>query len=637
MRFSDSFLDEIRARLPISAVVGTRVTWDKKKTNTSRGDWWACCPFHGEKTPSFHADDRKGRYHCFGCGVSGDHFRFLTELDGMSFPEAVERVADMAGVAMPARDPQAERREKERSSLTEVMELATRFFQDKLQASDGAKARAYLRDRGITSATQQTFRLGYAPDSRNGLKEYLTGKGVEKAQMEACGLTVFENVPVSYDRFRDRIMFPIEDSRGRVIAFGGRAMSADIPAKYMNSPETELFHKGNVLYNFARARKTLGRDDTVIAVEGYMDVIGIAQAGFEHAVAPLGTALTENQLELLWRMAKEPLLCFDGDQAGLRAAFRAAELALPMIASGKTLRFAILPEGKDPDDLVRENGAEAFRALIGEARSLADMLWLRETQGGVFDTPERRAELEQRLRTLTSSIRDESVRYHYSQDMRERTQAFFGARKDNRGHGKSSDNRGYGGRGGQAAGRLAVSDRLAHSALVRSSGPVMPLREATIVVALANHAALLDAYFDQAAMLDLEHPDLKRLLAALLDIAAHGETHGPAEVRAGLEARGLSETWERALLLVRGAHQWPALEDAALEDAREAFVQALHLQRSAGFLHKELKAAELALATDPTEENYQRLVELQSHIREAQSAEALVEGFGVTSGRVARG
>jgi DNA primase len=331
------------------------------------------------------------------------------------------------------------------------------------------------------------------------------------------------------------------------------------------------------------------------------------------------------------------MLCFDGDQAGMRAAFRAAELALPMIAPGRTLRFVLLPEGKDPDDLVRESGAEAFQALIGEARSLADMLWLRETQGGVFDTPERRADLEQRLRKLTSAIRDESVRYHYSQDMRERAQAFFGARRDNRGSGRGNDNRNYGGRGQQAAGRLAISDRLAHSALVRSAGPVMPLREATIVVALANHAALLDAYFDQAAALDLDHPDLRLLLTALLDMAAEGEPHGHAEVKAGFEVRGLAETWERAVLLVRGAHQWPALADAAIEDAREAFVQALHLQRSAGFLNKELKAAEQALATDPTEENYQRLVEIQAHIRDAQSTEALIEGFGVTSGRVARG
>ena len=226
MRFDTTFLDEIRDRVPISAVVGARVSWDRKKTNASRGDWWACCPFHGEKSPSFHCEDKKGRYHCFGCGVSGDHFRFMTELDGLSFPEAVERVAEMAGVPMPVRDAQAEAREKERASLHDVMEMAVAFFQDRLQSADGAKARAYLRDRGLTPATQQAFRLGYAPDSRNALKEHLASKGVVKADIEAVGLVVHgDDIPVSYDRFRDRIMFPIGDSRGRTIAFGGRALS----------------------------------------------------------------------------------------------------------------------------------------------------------------------------------------------------------------------------------------------------------------------------------------------------------------------------------------------------------------------------------------------------------------------------
>ena len=243
MRFSPSFLDEIRDRVPISAVVGRRVTWDRKKTNVSRGDYWACCPFHGEKSPSFHCEDRKGRYHCFGCGVSGDHFRFLTELDGLGFPEAVQQLADMAGMAMPQPDAQAERRERERTSLLDVMEMATAFFEQQLQSAAGARARAYLRDRGLTGRTIETFRLGYAPDGRNVLKEHLAGRGVPKEQIEACGLVVHgPEIPVSYDRFRDRIMFPILSSREKVIAFGGRAMSPDAPAKYLNSNETELFH-----------------------------------------------------------------------------------------------------------------------------------------------------------------------------------------------------------------------------------------------------------------------------------------------------------------------------------------------------------------------------------------------------------
>jgi DNA primase len=637
MRFSDSFLDEIRDRLPISAVVGTRVAWDRRKTNAGKGDFWACCPFHGEKTPSFHCEDRKGRYHCFGCGVSGDHFRFLTELDGLSFPEAVERVADMAGVPMPARDEQEEKREKERASLFDVMDMAARFFEERLQGPDGAKARAYLRQRGLSAATQQQFRLGYAPDSRNALKEHLAAKGVGKAEIEACGLTVFDNVPVPYDRFRDRIMFPIPDSRGRIIAFGGRAMSADVPAKYLNSPETELFHKGNVLYNFANARKALAKGGAVIAVEGYMDVIGLAQAGFEHAVAPLGTALTENQLELLWRMSGEPVMCFDGDQAGLRAAYRAADLALPVIAPGRTLRFALLPEGKDPDDLVRDGGPEAFSAVLAEAKPLADMLWTRETAGGVFDTPERRAELDKRLRELTNRIKDESVRYHYAQEMRDRAQAFFGLARPQRqgGQGKQDWRPGQG-KGQVAAGRLAVSESLARSAIVRAAGQIMPMREAVLVVALVNHPLLLEEHFDAAEQLAPAHPELKRLHAAVIDLHAHDHKADRAAAIAAFERQGLSAEWERAVGMVRRARQWPALEGAAYEDARDAFLQALHLHRSAGFLSRELKAAELALANDPTDENYRHLVDVQAQLRDVQATEALIEGFGVQSGRAAR-
>ncbi|KQZ14179.1 MULTISPECIES: DNA primase [unclassified Mesorhizobium] len=638
MRFPPTFLDEIRDRVPISSVIGARLAWDRRKTNAPRGDYWACCPFHGEKSPSFHCEDKKGRYHCFGCGVSGDHFRFLTELDGLSFPEAVERIADMAGVPMPARDEQAEAREKQRASLTDVMEMATAFFQERLQSSEGAKARAYLRDRGLTSATQQSFRLGFAPDSRNALKEHLAAKGIEKAQMEACGLTVFEDVPVSYDRFRDRIMFPIPDSRGRIIAFGGRAMSPDISAKYLNSPETELFHKGNVLYNFARARKALGKGGAVIAVEGYMDVIALAQAGFENVVAPLGTALTENQMELLWRVSGEPVLCFDGDQAGLKAAWRAADLILPSVQPGRTARFALLPEGKDPDDLVKADGPDAFRAVIAEARPLAELLWTRETAGGVFETPERRAELEKTLRELTNRIRDESVRFHYSQEMRERVLNFFGARQrsGDRGQGRSPRKQGGGAWPRGAAPRGAITESLGRSSLVRRAGEVMSVGEASILVALVNHPALIDENFAHVEFLDLANSDLRKLHGVLLDALAHDLATDRGAVIAAIERAGCGDIWERAVALIRRVRQWPALESAAIEDARDAFSQALHLHRSARTLHRELKQAEAALANDPTDENYRHLVEIQAQFRDVQATEALIEGFGVSSGRAGR-
>ncbi|CAN7644966.1 DNA primase [Mesorhizobium caraganae] len=645
MRFPPAFLDEIRDRVPISSVIGQRVAWDRKKTNASRGDYWACCPFHGEKSPSFHCEDKKGRYHCFGCSVSGDHFKFLTELDGMSFPEAVEKIAEMAGVPMPVRDEREEQREKERASLTDVMEMATAFFQERLQGPEGAKARAYLRDRGLTPATQQSFRLGYAPDSRNALKEHLAAKGVPKADIEACGLVRHgDDIPVSYDWFRDRIMFPIPDSRGKIIAFGGRALAADALAKYMNSPDTELFHKGNVLYNFARARKALAKGGTVIAVEGYMDVIALAQAGFENAVAPLGTALTENQLELLWRMAPEPMLCFDGDQAGLKAAWRAADMALPSIQPGRSARFALLPEGKDPDDLVKAEGPDAFRAVLAEARPLADLLWMRETAGGVFDTPERRAELEKTLRELTSRIRDESLRYHYQQEMRERVLNFFGSRRSARqgrqdwkpGQGKTAAPGGQFAKGGGVGARAAITESLGRSAMVKRGGEMMSVREATIIVALVNHPALIDENFAHVEFLDLANTDLKRLHAAILDAMAHDMANDRDAVIATIERAGCSEIWGRAVMLIKRARQWPALETAALDDARDAFNQALHLQRSARTLHKELKQAEAALASDPTDENYRHLVEIQAQFRDVQATEALIEGFGVSSGKAGR-
>ena len=637
MRFTPAFLDEIRDRVPISQVIATRVTWDRRKTNASRGDWWACCPFHGEKTPSFHCEDKKGRYHCFGCGVSGDHFRFLTELDGMTFPEAVEKVAAMAGVPMPARDEAQEQREKQRATLSDVMEMATQFFEQQLQSAPGARARAYLRERGLTPATQKAFRLGYAPDSRNALKEHLAARGVAKERIEACGLVRHgDDIAVSYDWFRDRIMFPIPDSRGRIIAFGGRAMAADALAKYMNSPETELFHKGNVLFNFARARKVLQKGGAVIAVEGYMDVIALAQAGFETAVAPLGTALTENQLELLWRMSPEPVLCFDGDQAGLKAAWRAADLALPFLQPGRSLRFALLPEGQDPDDLVRGEGPDALRQVLAEARPLADMLWSRETAGGVFETPEKRAELEKRLREIAGRIRDDSVRFHYQQELRERVHHFFGQQRDG---GRRQGGRGQEGRwnrGGAAASRVPVSESLARSALVKRAGGVMPLREAVLVVSLVNHTMLAEQFFDEVEKLSLSHKELRQVLDVLVDALAHQADHGREAVLAAIGSAGLMPVWERALEHVKKSYQWPALEDAAIDDAREAFAQVLQLHNSERDLVRELKHAEAALADDMTEENHRHLVAVQSQLRNLQSVEALIEGFGVSSGRVGK-
>ncbi|MBB3979065.1 DNA primase [Rhizobium azooxidifex] len=666
MRFSPSFLDEIRDRVPISAVVGRRVTWDKKKTNVSRGDYWACCPFHGEKSPSFHCEDRKGRYHCFGCGVSGDHFRFLTELDGMNFPEAVQQIADMAGVPMPQPDAQAERREKERTSLLDVMEMATVFFQDQLQSAAGARARAYLRDRGLTGRTIETFRLGYAPESRNALKEHLAGKGVPKEQIEACGLVVHgPEIPVSYDRFRDRIMFPILSSREKVIAFGGRAMSPDAPAKYLNSNETELFHKGSVLYNFARARKAAQRaaqgagrapdekgGGTIIAVEGYMDVIALHQAGVENAVAPLGTALTENQLDLLWRMTPQPILCFDGDGAGIRAANRAAELALPHIRPDRTVRFAMLPDGKDPDDLVRHEGREPFDKVLAGARPLAAMIWSREAGGGTYETPESRAELEARLRQLVSVIADENVRRHYQQDMRDRLNSFFQPVSR-----QGGERRGFGGRQGQGQGRQqggrntaggpsstpsTISDRLARSTLVRGAQELPALRESVLVLTIVNQPQLLFEEYDEVSAIEFDNRDLQRFWSAVLGIAAGmGDRLSRERLVEELEASGFEPMLKALDQQIRNSRLWTATEAAAPSDAREGYLQAMALHKRTRALLWQRRELERELAEATEEGDGERvpqilraLQEVQMETKRLENQEAIIDGFGVMSGRV---
>jgi len=655
MRFSNSFLDEIRDRVPISDVIGRRVSWDKRKTNVSRGDYWACCPFHGEKSPSFHCEDRKGRYHCFGCGVTGDHFRFLTDLEGLSFPEAVQQIADMAGVAMPVADPVMEKREKERTSLLDVMELATKFFQDQLQTANGARARAYLRDRGLTGRTIETFRLGFAPDSRNALKEFLAGNGVTKEQIEACGLVVHgPDVPVSYDRFRDRIMFPILSSREKVIAFGGRAMSPDAPAKYLNSNETELFHKGNVLYNFARARRaTQGAngEGTIIAVEGYMDVIALNQAGVENAVAPLGTALTENQLELLWKMTPQPVLCFDGDGAGIRAANRAADLALPHIKPGRTVRFALLPDGKDPDDLVRNEGRAPFDKVMSQAKPLAEMIWSREINTGQFETPEAKAELEARLKQLVAVIADENVRRHYQQDMRDRLNGFFQPQFQNRGNERRSFDRGAGqsrGRGneGPRGPRLSgggISDRLARSGLVKGHQETPALRESVLALTVINHPALMQDEYDEIASIDYDNRELQRLWSVMLGAAA--AVAGPHLTREYLlermEEQGFGPLLQGLEQQIRNARLWIATSEAAMEDAREGYRQALAFHKRAKALRfqkieleREIAEATEAGNGDVIDQLMRALQEVHFEGLRLENQEAIIDGFGVLSGRV---
>ena len=383
MRYPPHFLDEIRARLSVSQVVGRKVGL-KRAGREFKG----LSPFKTEKTPSFTVNDQKGFYHCFASGEHGDIFTFVMKTEGLSFPEAVERLAGEAGVPMPKISVRDEAREDERERLYRLVETSAAFFQSCLASGAGAEARRYIEKRGLKRETIAAFRIGYAPNDRVALKQHLSKAGFTPEDMIASGMLIGgDDIPVAYDRFRHRVIFPITDLRDRVIAFGGRALDPDQPAKYLNSPDTPLFHKGQGLFNAARARGPAHEKARVIAVEGYMDVIALHEAGFSEAVAPLGTALTEEQVKLLWRLADEPVLCFDGDAAGRKAAFRAVETVIPLLKPGFSVRFAFLPGGLDPDDLVRQQGPEAFAAELARTRALFDVLWEREERSRISLLP----------------------------------------------------------------------------------------------------------------------------------------------------------------------------------------------------------------------------------------------------------
>lgn len=439
MSLSPQFLDEIRARVPLSRIIGRKVQWDLRRSNQGKGDWWAPCPFHQEKSASFHVDDQKGFYYCFGCHAKGDALRFLQEADGMGFLEAVEVLATEAGLPMPARDPGQAQKTDRRTKLVEIMEEAVRWFRIQLQTGMAQEARDYLTRRGLTEADRERFGIGYAPDQRQGLFQALKAKGIDEKLIIEAGLCAKpDDGGAPFDRFRGRIMFPIRDARGRCIAFGGRSMDPDARAKYLNSPETPLFDKGRNLYNLGPARSAVGKGQPLIVAEGYMDVIALVKAGFEGAVAPLGTAITEEQLQLMWRVSPEPVIALDGDTAGVRAALRLIDLSLPMTGPGQALRFAILPEGQDPDDLIRKLGAPAMAEQLEGARPLVELLWQRETEGRVFDSPERRAALDKALGDAVARIADPTTRDYYNAIFKQMKWELFSPRRTIPG---TSDNR----------------------------------------------------------------------------------------------------------------------------------------------------------------------------------------------------
>ncbi|MDP5367744.1 MAG: DNA primase [Paracoccaceae bacterium] len=521
MSLPPGFLDELRNRISLSQVVGRKVMWDMRKSNQGKGDMWAPCPFHQEKSASFHVDDRKGYYYCFGCHAKGDALSFVRETENVGFMEAVEILAREAGMQMPARDPQAQQKADRRSQLVEVMEHAAQFFVLQLRTGAAGAARDYLAKRGLKPDALERFGIGFAPDGWQALWDHLTAKGVPEDLILGAGLAKPSTTGKRpYDVFRNRIMFPIRDPRGRCIAFGGRAMDPNDNAKYLNSPDTELFDKGRTLYNHGPAREAAGKGKPLIVAEGYMDVIALSEAGFTASVAALGTAVTDTHLQLLWRIAPEPVIALDGDTAGLRAAMRVIDLALPLLEAGQSLRFAVMPEGKDPDDLIRASGAGGMQALLDQAIPMVDLLWRRETEGQVFDSPERRAMLDKALRAKIKLIKDPSIRAHYGEALKEMRWELFGTRRKAAAGAPRPPRAAWtpGGARWQAA---PVPQPSTKSSLLAQPGDDMGdhLREAVIMATLITTPAVIEEFEAQIDRMECTDPGHAALRDAILRAA----------------------------------------------------------------------------------------------------------------------
>lgn len=625
MRFSPPFLEELRARLPVSTVVGRKVRLKKEGR-----EWRGLSPFTSEKTPSFFVNDQKGRWFDFSAGKNGNIFDFVMETEGLSFPEAVEKLAHEAGLALPVVSREEAARDQRRGTVLEAMEEAARFFEAQLHSREGDKARAYLDGRGMGDAVRREFRIGLASREKFALRDHLAGRGIDRDTMIEGGLLIHgEDIQVPYDRFRDRIMFPICDRSGRVIAFGGRTLDPNAPAKYLNSPETPLFLKGAGLYNHHRARKAAHDRGRVISVEGYVDAIALAAAGFPETVASLGTALTADQCALLWSMAEEPILCFDGDKAGRKAADRALDTALPLIGGGRTLRFALLPEGLDPDDLARSGGAPAIETVLSGAKPLVEMLWARERDMRALETPEQRTNLLERLNAASEAIGDRALRQAYQSDLRSRAFDYFRELRPSRPPAKGGPGRGT---PASTASRPMVSESLARSALFSGVGGGVSARVAFILTSLLDYPELIAPNVEEIAALAISAPDIERLRQVLLHYADE-ETPDRTTMDAAIDAATCRPAVEKLVKLAAPA-RLRASGDATISlDAEVALRQALALQRREAALNSDLRAAEIDLAADPNDRNFQRLRDLRAQLSNFDGMDASLDSSDGASAR----
>ena len=584
MQFPPDFLDEIRTRLPVSSVVGRNVKLQRRGR-----EFVGLSPFTNEKTPSFTVNDQKGFYHCFSSGEHGDIFTFLMKTQNLGFPEAVERLAEEAGLEVPRATPEEAQRAKRRTTLQDAVEFACHFYEQKLRSPEGRAAYDYLRERGLSDDTIKTYRLGYAPGG-NALKAALAREGIaEEISIEARLLSPGQEGRSSFDFFRERVLFPICDARNRPVAFGGRVMGQGEP-KYLNSPETPLFHKGSIVYALAQARKDASDKAEVIVAEGYMDVIAMAEAGIRNAVAPLGTALTEQQIMLLWRIAPEPILCFDGDAAGRKAALRAAERCLPILEPGHSLRFALLPAGKDPDDLIKSDGPEAMRAVLDDTISLSEIMWRKLTESRTIDTPERRAALEKDAEDLASEIKNASVQNHYRRLLREKTYDLFRQSRGGPAHAAWQKGRTPRPTGRAAAVRAPMVD-------------AQLLRHRILLATLVTHPELLDHVEERLGAMSFADSRLDSLRqTALMHLSQSPNLEFP-DLESHLAGLGFAEELKKLISSEVYVHAGFARPEANIDDATKGWDHTFSLCQRTD-LEADIRRAADDVINDPTDSSY---------------------------------
>jgi DNA primase len=628
MSFPPAFLEELRTRLSVSEIIGKRI-----KITRSGREYKACCPFHNEKTPSFYINDDKQFYHCFGCGAHGDIIGFTMRHDHLSFPEAIEALAGQAGLAVP-RDTPIEREQFDKEKrLYQLLDSATKWFEEQLFAPAGRMARSYIGNRGLSEDAIRRFRLGYAPSDSQALIKKLIGESYKMEELVAVGLAKkSEDRNEYYSFFRNRLIFPVGDRKGRTVAFGGRVLDDGEP-KYLNSPDHALFHKGKLLYGLSRARAAIAQNQSIIVVEGYMDVIALVEAGFSGAVAPLGTALTEDQLMALWKLLPpadardpsrdySPILCFDGDNAGLRAAGRSIERVLPLLTPSQTIRIATMTGAKDPDDLIRTQGKSAMDALLQQAKPMCDALWDMTLAGRRLQTPEDRAAFSTALKQKVLRIGNEQLRLLYQDEIKKRLATAFGWQGDAKQGDRHMDRR----PGWKAPVPPPVM-------LARRQPPnARHLRERALLALMINHPALFADFGEDIAHIGFSEPVLELLRQRIVDILSleTQETLDAAGLYRHLSGAETAEVTNRAqaglaevLSDTTYMHVGFARPDRPLTEARTGWksIWNKYLQEK---LLIDLQTAKLRYAENASDENLSRVMALQQQVMHHETVETNV-------------